>query len=154
MEGIAILRPTVRHAEAVFQLINSMASRGLMLPRSKYQIVTSIANLLVGVDPEGKVVACGGFFPLWVDIGEIRSVAVEDAYQGKGIGAELVRGLIEEGRRLQVPEIFALTYQTRFFARLGFSVTDKDRFPRKVWRECLECPKLEACDETAMHILL
>ena len=154
MEGIAILRPTVRHSEGIFQLINRMASRGLMLSRSKYQIITSISEMLVGVNGGGKVVACGGFFPLWVDLGEVRSLAVDDEYQGRGIGAELVRALIEEGRRLEVPEIFVLTYQTPFFSKLGFTVTDKDRFPRKIWRECLECPKLEACDETAMHILL
>ena len=42
-----------------------------------------------------------------------------------------------------------LTYQDRFFEKLGFQLVDKDLFPRKLMWECLECPKLEHCDERA-----
>jgi amino-acid N-acetyltransferase len=151
--SVEIRHPTVAHAEGIFQLINRLAAKGQMLPRSKYQIVTSLMNFLVALDG-GEVVGCGAFIPLWTDLGEIRSTAVDEARQGQGIGRLLVQGLIEDGRRLAIPEIFVLTYQVGFWAKLGFVVTDKDRFPRKVWRECLECPKLEMCDETAMHLML
>lgn len=133
----------------------------MLLPRSKYQIVTSLTNFLVAVDegesvrsPNQGVVGCGAFVPLWVDLGEIRSVAIEESWQGQGIGRRLVEELLAMGRRMEIPEIFVLTYQVGFWEKLGFEVTDKDRFPRKIWRECLECPKLEACDETAMHLIL
>ncbi len=154
MERAGILRPTMRHVEGIFHLVTRMSSRGLMLPRSKYQIVTSLTNFLIAADSRGNVVGCGGLFPLWTDIGEIRSLAVDEERQGTGIGKMLVEALLEEGRRLEIPEVLALTYQAEFFSKLGFTLTDKDRFPRKIWRECLECPKLEACDETAMHMLL
>ncbi len=151
--SVEIRHPTVGHVDGMFQLINRLAAKGQMLPRSKYQIVTSLANFLVAVDGP-TVVGCGAFVPLWTDIGEIRSTAVDEARQGQGVGRLLVEGLIQEGRRMEIPEIFVLTYQVGFWAKLGFEVTDKDRFPRKIWRECLECPKLEACDETAMHLML
>jgi amino-acid N-acetyltransferase len=43
-----------------------------------------------------------------------------------------------------------LTYQTVFFAKLGFVECSKDRLPQKVWKDCVLCPKFPDCDETAM----
>lgn len=64
----------------------------------------------------------------------------------------MVSHLLKKAKGLGFPKVISLTYQVEFFKKLGFSVTDKDNFPRKLWRECLECPKLEQCDEIAMFI--
>lgn len=160
---ISIRPATLADVNAIFQLTNRMAQNGFMLPRSKYKIVTIITNFMVAeavdpevnaAEPECTVIGCGAFSPLWTDLGEICALAVDERYQSRGVGKALVHALIEEGRRLHVPEIMALTYQVEFFKKLGFEVADKDAFPRKVWRECLECPKLEQCDETAVHLVL
>ena len=82
------------------------------------------------------------------------ALAVDEQYHGRGIGKALVEELIERGKKLLVPEIIVLTYQVDFFKKMGFKISDKDKFPRKLWRECLECPKLEFCDETAMNMIL
>jgi amino-acid N-acetyltransferase len=152
--GFTVRRATAEDVGEIFKLSNLMAKRGLMLPRSKYRIITMLAGFFVVVDNEDGIAACGAFVPLWTDMGEIMSLAVKDEYQGKGVGKMLVRSILDEGRRLKMPEIITLTYQVDFFAKMGFTVVDKDRFPRKMWRECLECPKLEECDETAMHLYL
>lgn len=154
-----VRRAVADDVSAILTLTNRMAKKGLMLPRSKYKIVTSLSSFFVAVmtDPEtGKeeIAASGAFVPLWTDMGEIMSLAVDEKYQGKGIGKQLVMALVREGKRMGMPEIITLTYQVEFFKNLGFTVADKDRFPRKLWRECLECPKLEECDETAMHLLI
>ena len=153
-ENITIRPATVEDVKGIVALTSSMAGQGLMLPRSKYKVITMLSDFLVAVSDEGKIAGCGAFSPLWTDLGEVCALAVDPAFQGKGIGGRLVRALIEEGRKKKVPEIIALTYQVEFFKHLGFAVTDKDHFPRKVWRECLECPKLEQCDETAVHMYL
>lgn len=44
----------------------------------------------------------------------------------------------------------SLTYEQRFFARLGFEVVEKESLPLKVWTDCIKCPKNENCDEIAM----
>lgn len=147
------IRPaTVEDVKDIVRLTSSMARQGLMLPRSKYKIVTMLSDFLVAEAADGTIVGCGAFSVLWTDLGEICALAVDPAYQRGGIGSSLVQALIEVGRHKRVPEIIALTYQVAFFTGLGFTVTDKDDFPRKVWRECLECPKLEECDETAVHM--
>lgn len=149
-----IRRATAADVEAISRLVNRMAEKGLMLPRSKYKIVTTLMCFLVAEDEDGNVIGCGAFLPLWTDMGEIMSLAVEEEYQGKGVGKDLVQALIDEGKRMKMPEIITLTYQVEFFKNQGFTIQDKDKFPRKLWRECLECPKLEQCDETAMHLRL
>ncbi len=154
MENIIIRESTVKDINDIFNLTNGMASKGLMLMRSKYKIISMLQNFLVAENRSGRVVGCGAFTLLWNDLGEIMALAVADDYQGMGIGKELVTKLIERGRKLKVPEIIVLTYQVDFFRKMGFSLTDKDKFPRKLWRECLECPKLEQCDETAMNMVL
>ncbi len=149
-----IRETTVDDIGAIFELTNNMAAKGLMLSRSKYKIINMLQNFLVAENTDGKVIGCGAFTLLWTDLGEIMSLAVDPDYHKMGIGKELVLKLIEKGRKLKVPEIIVLTYQVDFFMKMGFSKTDKDKFPRKLWRECLECPKLEKCDETAMNMIL
>ncbi len=149
------VRPaTVKDINRIFELTNQMAEKGLMLTRSKYKIITILQNFLIAADENDYAIGCGAFSLLWSDLGEIMALAVDPLWQKKGVGRELVSALISKGTFLKVPEIIVLTYQVEFFRELGFTLTDKDKFPRKLWRECLECPKLEKCDETAMHMFL
>ncbi len=154
MKDIIIRESTVKDIDVIFKLTNSMAAKGLMLMRSKYKIINMLQNFLVAETADGRVVGCGAFSLLWDDLGEIMALAVDEEYHGMGIGRALVENLIKKGKKLLVPEIIVLTYQVDFFTKMGFSLTDKDKFPRKLWRECLECPKLECCDETAMNMIL
>ena len=48
----------------------------------------------------------------------------------------------------------SLTYEQRFFAKLGFEVVDKESLPLKVWTDCVKCPKNDNCDEIAMVLVL
>jgi len=147
-----ISRATAADVEGIFRLTSTMAADQLMLARSKYKIATMLPSFFVARTADGAVLACGSCSVLWTDLAEICALAVVKKYQGRGIGAALVKALIEEARRLKIPKLVTLTYQVKFFQNLGFTVIDKDAFPRKVWRECLECPKLEACDETALFL--
>ena len=144
----------VEDVDGIFKLVNSMAESGQMLRRSKYKIVTMLANFLVATSRDGELAGCGALFPLWTDSAEIASLAVVPRFQSNGVGHQLVRELLQQARSLGFPEVITLTYAVDFFSELGFSVQSKDRFPRKLWRECLECPRLEDCDEVAMSIRL
>ncbi|MDC7126180.1 MAG: N-acetyltransferase [Spirochaetales bacterium] len=149
--NIEFRRANTDDVDSIYNLTSSMASQGLMLTRSKYKIVTSLTSFFVAEDKEtGKVIACGSLAPLWTDLCEICALAVHPVWQGRGIGAALVNSLVAEAERLKINQVITLTYQVKFFAKQGFETRDKNDFPRKLWRECLECPKLEHCDETAM----
>ena len=135
---------------AIHGLIKAHSQRELMLPRSKYKIASRLQGFVVSEDSQQKIVGCGALIILWDDMAEIQSLSIAPESQGKGYGKRIVQVLIERAGALALPKVLTLTYQVEFFAKLGFQVIDKDSIPRKLWGECLECPKLENCDETAM----
>ncbi|MNC84252.1 acetyltransferase [compost metagenome] len=61
---------------------------------------------------------------------------------------------MEEAGRQQIPKVMALTYEVDFFLRNGFEVVEKEIFPEKVWTDCVNCAKQNACDEIAVLKIL
>ncbi len=72
-------------------------------------------------DLDGMVVGCGALHVLWADLGEVRTVAVDPTFSGRGIGHKIVGRLMEVARELALSRVFVLTFETSFFARHGFS---------------------------------
>jgi amino-acid N-acetyltransferase len=98
----------------------------------------------------GEVIGCGSLHIMGPDLAEIRSLAVKEDAQLKGVGAAIVRRCLEEGRALGLDRIFALTYRPGFFEKQGFRVANVMEFPQKVWNECVRCPFFTNCKEVAV----
>ena len=145
---MVIREATVLDVDEIVNLINLHASKGLMLPKTPYKIFSTIQNFFVA-EIDKKVIGCSALSVIWKDLCEICSLAVDEKYKYKGVGRMLVEKSIEKAKKLKIKQVIALTYQDKFFEKMGFYRVDKDQFPRKLWRECLECPKLEECDEMA-----
>ena len=146
----AVVRPaTDADVHAIAGIVNEYARQGHLLPRSAENIRASLPNWLVA-EVDGIVVGIGSLLAMSPALVEVRSLAVLPSYRSYGVGAKLVRGLIERARERGVPTIFALTRAVPFFERLGFVVTAKERFPEKVWTDCVVCPLQQRCDETAV----
>ena len=71
-------------------------------------------------EADGMVVGCGALHVLWSDLGEIRTLAVHPDHVGARIGAQILAALVDTARDLGLGRLFALTFQTTFFARHGF----------------------------------
>ena len=142
---------TFAEVEAMFTLINDFAAEGLMLPKSYSTLYEILPEFVVAVEVEtGKVAGCGALHCTWAELAEIRSLAVSKDFQRRGIGGEIVKLLIEDGKKLGVKKFFTLTYNTDFFASVGFEIVPKETLPQKIWSDCLSCPKFPNCDEIAM----
>src|SRR5437762_8165503 len=145
-----MIRPaTVHDVSRIAEIINSHAELGKMLFKSYAQLYEDLRDFAV-YERDGKVVGCCALAIVWADLTEVRSLAVENAHRGQGIGRRLSEWAIEEARRLQIRRIMSLTYEQTFFEKLGFEVVDKDTLPLKVWSDCVRCPKRDGCDEIAM----
>lgn len=144
------IRPaTIHDVPAVQAIINSHAELGKMLFKSLAQLYENLRDFAV-CEIDGEVVGCVALAVIWSDLAEVRSLAVRDGWQGRGIGRRLTEWCVEEARRLQIRRLFSLTYEEAFFAKLGFAVVDKSSLPLKVWSDCVRCPKRNNCDEIAM----
>ncbi len=139
--------------ETLFLLIKGYAEKGIMLPRTREALAYMIDSFVVA-EIGDEVVGCGSLTKLGSDLVEIRSLGMSDGYKGLGIGSKLVDALIEQAREQRTPKVMALTYAVSFFVKNGFTVVDKEIFPEKVWKDCVNCPKQLACDEIAVLKML
>ncbi|BCJ87902.1 N-acetyltransferase [Effusibacillus dendaii] len=135
--------------EAIYELIQSHADQGLLLPRPRISLYENLQSLTV-VEEEGRIVGVGGLHILWQDLSEIRSLAIAHDKKGMGLGRELVSILVKESQQLGIPRILSLTYQVEFFQKCGFQIVQKETLPQKVWKDCVNCSKFLTCDEIAM----
>jgi len=125
-----------------------------MLHRSMESAYNSLREFQVATDDDERVVGCVAVDIFWADLAEVKSLAVAPDMVGQGIGGQLLAAAIEDARRIGVERLFTLTYEQGFFQRQGFAVIDRHDLPEKVWRECLACPKADACDEIAMMLTM
>jgi amino-acid N-acetyltransferase len=139
----------IRDAEQMHKLINYYADKGEMLARPLSEIYENIRDYFVVRQGE-RVIACAALHVNWLDLAEIKSLAVAEDNRHQGIGAQLVGACREEAKQLGIATIFCLTYNPAFFEKFGFSQVDKAELPRKVWTECYRCPKFPDCDEVAL----
>lgn len=146
------IRPA--HSEDIpvlYALVNEYARRGWLLPRSVEEIAATLPDWVVA-EVGGRIVGCGSLVWMSPTLAEIRSLAVEEAYQGNGVGGAIVQTLVERARSAGARTVFALTRAVPFFERLGFTVAEREHFPEKVWRDCIHCPLRERCDEIAVML--
>jgi len=139
----------VGDADSIRRMINRFADKGDILPRALSEIYENIRDFFV-VRNEGEVVACVALHISWLDLAEIRALAVDEKNQNQRIGSSLVQACLDEAKALGIPTVFCLTSEPAFFEKHGFKLVDKAELPRKVWGECYRCPKFPDCDEVAL----
>ncbi len=139
----------ISDAVQMHRLINGFADKGEMLARPLSEIYENIRDYFVIRQGE-RVIACAALHVNWSDLAEIKSVAVTEDSQRKGVGSWLIETCLKEARELGISTVFCLTYKPAFFEKFGFSQVDKMELPHKVWNECYRCPKFPNCDEIAL----
>jgi amino-acid N-acetyltransferase len=67
-----------------------------------------------------NVAGCGALHVMWEDLAEVRTLAVDPARRGIGVGHRIVDQLLKTARELGVRRVFCLTFEVAFFAQHGF----------------------------------
>jgi amino-acid N-acetyltransferase len=136
--------------QSIYDLIASHAEFERMLFRSHADLYESIQQFKVADLGTGSPVGCCALQVIWKDLGEIKSLAVDKSFAGKGIGRDLVNSCIDSAREIGLKMVFTLTLEPEFFEKVGFKRIEKDTLPMKVWSDCAKCSKQDHCDEIAM----
>lgn len=150
MSQITYHKPTLRDIPDMQKLVAPEVESGIILPRSNDEIATNIRSYYVAKDGEKLI----GFVALHIHsqkLAEIRSMIIDQPYRGQNVGTTLVEKACEEGWRLGLEEVLALTYQQRFFERLGFVEIPKESIPEhKIWADCIKCKLFPVCNEVSL----
>jgi len=146
---IKVEKARVSDANSMHRMISYFADKGEMLPRALSDIYEGIREYFV-VKEGDQVVACVALHVTWVDLAEIRSLAVAEQEQNQRIGSVLIQACLKEAKELGIPKVFCLVRKPIFFEKHGFQLIDKTELPQKVWAECYRCPKFPNCDEVAL----
>ena len=140
---------TIEDIKTIQQMLEYYADKGLLLPRSLNDLYDNLRDFII-YQEEDNILGVSSLHVCWDDLGEIRSLAVLPPHTKQGIGRRLVAVCENEAVQLGLKRVFTLTYQEKFFSRLGYKTIDKSKLPHKVWGECLKCVKFPDCDEIAM----
>ena len=144
-----IRKASMQDIPAIVALINGYAAKGIMLPRTEFEMSENMRDFMVAYDGN-KLAGCGALHFYSPTMGEIRSLAVAEEFQKHGVGRQIVDGLVHEAKLYGLDAVFAFTYVDSFFAKAGFQQVERGELPLKAWKDCLRCPKFQACDEIAV----
>ena len=100
-------------------LVDSYAAPGQMLSKETVTLYESVQEFFIAED-DGKFIGCGALHILWEDLAEVRTVAVSQNYHHQGVGLKILDAIILRAKEIGVARIFCLTFQTEFFASVGF----------------------------------
>jgi amino-acid N-acetyltransferase len=132
-----IRRARTPDVRAIRALIDANAPSGRLLDKATVTLYEDIQEFWVACDTDDLVVGCGALHVMWEDLAEIRTIAVNGAYQGLGVGHQLVADLLATARQLGVSRVFVLTFAVQFFASHGFEEIKGEAATPEVYAELL-----------------
>ncbi len=144
-----IRKATMLDIGGMLRLINGYARDAIMLPRNEFELSEGIRDFTVAVEGD-RLLGCAALHFYGPSIAEVRSLAVTPESKGTGTGRLLMEALEREAVEFGLDAVFAFTYVPGFFAKLGYHEVERGDLPLKAWKDCLRCPKFQACDEIAV----
>jgi len=101
-------------------IVDSYAAQRRLLSKETVTLYEGVQEFTVA-EVNGEVVGCGALHVLWEDLAEVRTVAVIESMQGKGIGHAILESILNKAKEIGVKKVFCLTFETKFFDSHGFS---------------------------------
>src|SRR5579863_5203598 len=137
VQAVPITRPAaIGDVPDIHHLLETYAAKGNLLPRTMNEIYRHLRDFFV-IEIDGKVAAIGALEIFTEDLGEVRSLVVDERYGARGLGRLMVHRIIAEARQIGLRRLMALTYVPAFFHKLGFETVSVETLPEKVWNVCL-----------------
>ena len=104
-------------------LLEPFVQQRKLLRRLESELILLMANGFVAElieDGKPKIIGFAAVEIYSRKLGEIQCLAVDDGYQGRGIGSDLVRACVERARKKGILEVMAISASDEFLRKLGF----------------------------------
>src|SRR5436190_23698742 len=99
--SLTVRKAVMRDIPPILDLINGYAAKGVMLPRTEFELSEAIRDFTV-VTSGDELLGCGALHFYTPTVGEIRSLAVEERAKTRGVGRKLVEALVREAEEYEL----------------------------------------------------
>jgi amino-acid N-acetyltransferase len=140
-------------AEAIHRLISDNLEVGHLLPRSLDDVRLHASRFIVASSGDA-VVGCAELAPLSANVAEVRSLVVDAAFRGRGIGPRLVTEVASSGRAGGFSTLCAFSHDPSHFVRMGFTIVPHIWVPEKIAHDCTSCSLFRRCGQQAVTLPL
>ncbi|MEN9305002.1 MAG: hypothetical protein RLZZ159_840 [Actinomycetota bacterium] len=122
--------------KAIRKIIDTYSLQRRLLSKETVMLYEDVQEFFVAED-NGVVIGCGALHVLWEDLGEVRTVAVNEDYRGQKIGHQIMNAIIERANTLGLKRLFCLTFETEFFGKHGFKEIQGAPVEAEVYQQLL-----------------
>jgi amino-acid N-acetyltransferase len=126
-----------RDVNAIRDLVEPYAQRRILLAKELVGYYESIQEFVVAEDATSGLIGCGALHVMWSDLGEVRTLAVQPTWTGRGVGHALLDALVDRARTLGLRRLFCLTFEVDFFVAHGFRPIEGTPVDSSVYTELL-----------------
>jgi amino-acid N-acetyltransferase len=110
----------VRH---VRRLVDTYSDDRILLSKETVTLYEDVQEFWVA-EAGGDVIGCGALHVMWEDLAEVRTLATDPQWRGRGVGSALLARLLGSAADLGISRVFCLTFEVGFFSRHGFEVLE------------------------------
>ncbi|MDP9416435.1 MAG: amino-acid N-acetyltransferase [Actinomycetota bacterium] len=132
-----VRRARTSDVRAIRRLVDRYTRDRALLHKATVTLYEDVQEFWVA-ERAGEVVGCGALHVLWEDLAEVRTLAVDPAVRGQGIGHALLAQLLDVAADLGVRRVFCLTFEVEFFRRHGFEVIAGAPVEPRVYEQLLQ----------------
>jgi|SRR3989338_605751 len=118
---MVIRKASTRDLPAILKLIGEYPGQLMQshLPKA--------SEFLVAIEGR-QIVGCCALAIYSTRLAEIRSLAVNKSFQGRGIGTELIKACLRVAKKKRVHEVISLTSAPILFKKHGFGAFNKEKY--------------------------
>ncbi len=120
VNGFSVRRARTGDVPRIQELIEPLVRRRILLGKETVTFYEAVQEFRVAEDDAGQLIGCGALHVMWSDLGEVRTLAVQEGWLGRGVGRALLGRLEDDARDLGLSRLFCLTFEVPFFERNGF----------------------------------
>ena len=135
--GFAVRSARTPDVPRIARLVSGYADDRILLHKETVTYYEDVQEFRVATGPGDEIVGCGALHVMWEDLAEIRTLAVDPGWHGRGVGHSLLDVLLAQAVTLGVSRVFCLTFEVNFFARHGFEEIEGTPVAAEVYAELL-----------------
>ncbi len=140
MDEYTLRRARTSDVVGIQRLVAGLVERRILLGKELVVLYEAVQEFVVAEAGDGTLIGCGALHVMWEDLGEIRTLAVADAWLHRGVGRAIVQELERNALELGLSRLFCLTFEVDFFVRRGFAPIGEGIVADDVYAQLVRSP--------------